>query len=294
MPHGSEARSPMHVLEERPRMEGEPNEEAGAVRPGVGSSEREPDVFLVGTARFGTTSFAARLGEHEHAFVTDPKEPDLFSRDIGSPSAIRDERHYRALFRGATSRQLAVGEGSTTFLRSRVAVPAILERYPAARASSSACATRSTWPVRCMLSMCARDVSRCAPSSARGVYRRSGGRGEACRPTCRSQRISSMWSSARSPRSSRGSCSGSHARGSTRCCSSSACRMTSGRTSPPTADAGRRGATRSAAAAIAFRRVDDGRCAGRCPYFPFPPLRITATGVRTNKIASHQIDQFRT
>ena len=49
--------------------------------------------------------------------------------------------------------------------------------------------------------------------------------------------------------------------------------------------------------------VDDGfllnpvnydRCAGSCPYFPIPPLRITATGVRTNRITSHQIDQFRT
>ena len=124
----------MHVLEERPRMEGEPkDEDVDAVRPVGGSSEREPDFFLVGAPRCGTTSLAAWLREHERAFVTDPKEPDFFSRDIGSPSAIRDERRYRALFRGATSRHVAVGEGSTTYLRSRVAVPAILERYPNAR-----------------------------------------------------------------------------------------------------------------------------------------------------------------
>ncbi|RFF29574.1 sulfotransferase domain-containing protein [Wenzhouxiangella sediminis] len=92
-----------------------------------------PNFFLVGAPKCGTTSLASWLNEHSAVFMCKPKEPFFFSRDIQSPRAAESWSDYRRLFKGAQPGHLAIGEASTTYLRSQVAVPAILERVPSAR-----------------------------------------------------------------------------------------------------------------------------------------------------------------
>lgn len=88
-----------------------------------------PDFMIIGAPKCGTTSLAAWLGAHPGIFMASPKEPVHFSTDIATVGAIRDSAAYEALFSAAGAAQRS-GEASTTYLRSRVAVPAVLARRP--------------------------------------------------------------------------------------------------------------------------------------------------------------------
>ena len=59
------------------------------------------------------------------------KEPHFFNRD--GPDGVRTLREYEYLFLGATARHSAVGEASTHYLFSKIAVPQILEYSPESR-----------------------------------------------------------------------------------------------------------------------------------------------------------------
>lgn len=104
---------------------------------------RPPDFFLVGAPKCGTTALYAMLGAHPEIFVSPMKEPDFFAADIRKAVAgsralrpgeepIDDWLRYLELFRGATVSQRR-GEGSVSYLASRVAARAIHERCPDAR-----------------------------------------------------------------------------------------------------------------------------------------------------------------
>ena len=93
---------------------------------------RKPDFFLIGAPKCGTTSVAAWLAEHDQVLMCTPKEPFFFCTDIAAQRAARSWEAYLRLFDGAAGAR-AVGGASTSYLRSRVAVPAILERVPSAR-----------------------------------------------------------------------------------------------------------------------------------------------------------------
>jgi hypothetical protein len=99
-----------------------------------------PDFLVIGAARSGTTALTSFLGEHPDVFVSTPKEPHFLAFPDGAPRfvglgdddlinriAVRDERAWRALFRGRTERRR--GEGSvTTLAYPDAAIPAI-ERF---------------------------------------------------------------------------------------------------------------------------------------------------------------------
>ena len=91
-----------------------------------------PNFFLIGAPKCGTTSLALWLTEHPQVFMCAPKEPFFFCTDIEAYRAARTWQEYCRLFDGADG-ACAVGEASTSYIRSRVAVPAILERLPQAR-----------------------------------------------------------------------------------------------------------------------------------------------------------------
>jgi|SRR5688572_17341842 len=115
---------------------------------------RAPDFFLVGAPKCGTTALYAMLGAHPGIFVSPVKEPDFFAADIkaaiaGSnqpPPRLRrsaeasakaedpasEEREYLELFSGAAPAQ-RLGEGSVSYLASRVAASSIHEWCPDAR-----------------------------------------------------------------------------------------------------------------------------------------------------------------
>jgi hypothetical protein len=94
---------------------------------------RRPDLFMIGGPKCGTTSFQEYLAEHPRIFMSEPKEPCYFDKDIPFPSSPRNDAEYMRCFAGADDRHALIGEASTNYLYSKVAVANILAFNPAAR-----------------------------------------------------------------------------------------------------------------------------------------------------------------
>lgn len=93
---------------------------------------QKPNVFIIGAAKCGTTSLATYLGQHRQIFMCDPKEPFFFNTDM-SWRGVPSEQHYLSLFEEATESHIAIGEASTSYLYSDIAVPNILAFCPDAK-----------------------------------------------------------------------------------------------------------------------------------------------------------------
>jgi hypothetical protein len=99
---------------------------------------REPDFFLVGAPKCGTTALYEMIGAHPEVFVSPVKEPDFFAADVVAAvpalggRAVTEWSAYLELFQQAGA-ALAVGEGSVSYLSSAVAAGGIHARCPAAR-----------------------------------------------------------------------------------------------------------------------------------------------------------------
>lgn len=93
---------------------------------------KKPNFFIVGAPKCGTTSLAAWLSEHPNVFMSNPKELDYFDHDRRKGYSD-DLARYERFFANARAEHLAIGEASTGYLRSRVAVDEILKYAPAAR-----------------------------------------------------------------------------------------------------------------------------------------------------------------
>lgn len=88
--------------------------------------------FIIGAPKCGTTSLSSWLSSHPNIFMCSPKEPYFFCTDIHSIRAASTLEEYKKLFMGVKVSHLAIGEASTTYLRSFIAVPSILKIYPEA------------------------------------------------------------------------------------------------------------------------------------------------------------------
>lgn len=88
----------------------------------------EPNFFILGAPKCGTTSLSKWLREHPQIFVPQDKEPFFFNTDHGH-RGITEWSDYRALFVGAGPEHRAVGEGSVLYLYSDVAVESIESRF---------------------------------------------------------------------------------------------------------------------------------------------------------------------
>lgn len=93
---------------------------------------KKPNFFIIGAPKCGTTSLAAWLSEHPQVYVSDPKEPDYFDHDRRKGYSD-DLARYEGFFDHVTEGHVAIGEASTGYLRSRVAVEEILRYSPAAK-----------------------------------------------------------------------------------------------------------------------------------------------------------------
>ncbi|MBW1738038.1 MAG: sulfotransferase domain-containing protein [Deltaproteobacteria bacterium] len=91
---------------------------------------KTPNFFIIGAPKCGTTSLAAWLGEHPNIYMSPIKEPWFFCRDIYQ--GIKTWEEYLQLFQNANPKQSRIGEASTSYLFSRVAVPAIEEKFQGA------------------------------------------------------------------------------------------------------------------------------------------------------------------
>lgn len=91
-----------------------------------------PDFFIIGAPKCGTTSLADWLSQHPGIFMCRPKEPHYYSPELVAYPAARSKVEYENLFADARSCQI-IGEASTGYLRSKNAVPRILEDNPTAK-----------------------------------------------------------------------------------------------------------------------------------------------------------------
>ena len=99
-------------------------------------AHRRPNLFILGAPKCGTTALSSYLSEHPNVFMSTPKEPFFWSDDI--PISRHELRPpslsaYLALFARAPAHASVLGEASTRYLRSTVAVRQIEANCPDAR-----------------------------------------------------------------------------------------------------------------------------------------------------------------
>lgn len=93
----------------------------------------EPNFFIIGAPKCGTSAMHEYLAKHPQVFMTDVKEPHHFSTDMPGRNGYFCPIEYRELFKNATSKHLVRGESSVYYLYSRVALSRIVTQYPDAK-----------------------------------------------------------------------------------------------------------------------------------------------------------------
>ena len=91
---------------------------------------RAPNFFIIGAPKSGTTALSQYLRDHPNIFFSGVKEPHFFDLDTSKRLKL-DLQTYLSLFAKARPElHIAVGEGSTGYLFSKVAVSEILKFNP--------------------------------------------------------------------------------------------------------------------------------------------------------------------
>jgi hypothetical protein len=93
----------------------------------MGNNFKKPNFFIIGAPKCGTTSLFNYLKTHPDIFLASIKEPGYFATDRFR--RVFDEESYFKLFERAKKYKV-VGEASTKYLYSEVAVKNILEFNP--------------------------------------------------------------------------------------------------------------------------------------------------------------------
>ncbi len=96
---------------------------------------KRPNFFIIGAPRCGTTALYTYLGEHPNIFMPEIKELHFFSSDFpGLQKVVSGSLEgYLGVFAGAGEHHLAIGEASTHYLYSKVALTRIREFDPSAK-----------------------------------------------------------------------------------------------------------------------------------------------------------------
>ncbi|NEP15031.1 MAG: sulfotransferase domain-containing protein, partial [Symploca sp. SIO2C1] len=87
----------------------------------------KPNFFIAGAPKCGTTAMAEYLRRHPNIFMSLPKEPHYFAEDFPKIRSIQTLKQYMELFNQVTPEHLIVGEASTTYLYSSVALKNIYQ-----------------------------------------------------------------------------------------------------------------------------------------------------------------------
>lgn len=91
--------------------------------------KKEPNFFIIGAPKSGTSSLASYLSMHENVFFTKPKEPWFFSFPEFPGPFKNNFNSYLSLFKNVKNHHTAIGEGSVYYLHSNHAVKDILQRF---------------------------------------------------------------------------------------------------------------------------------------------------------------------
>lgn len=95
--------------------------------------QTKPNFFIVGAPKSGTTALSEYLRRHPRIFMSRPKEPFFFCSDFPRLPGPKSLDEYLSLFAGVSSEALAIGEASTLYLFSEVAIDRIQAFDPAAQ-----------------------------------------------------------------------------------------------------------------------------------------------------------------
>ena len=98
--------------------------------------KRKPNLFIVGAPKCGTSALAEYLKQHPQVFICEPKEPFFWSSDYPGLRArhqMDSPQRYVSLFENANDSHAMIGEGSTNYLRSKVAIRNIMKFNPDAK-----------------------------------------------------------------------------------------------------------------------------------------------------------------
>lgn len=90
---------------------------------------REPNFFIVGAPKCGTTAMYSYLSQHPDIFMPEIKEPHFFGSDLYAPYFIRNKEKYLSIFAEAKNEK-RVGEASVWSLYSKCAADEIKALYP--------------------------------------------------------------------------------------------------------------------------------------------------------------------
>ena len=93
----------------------------------------KPNFFILGAPKCGTSSLVTWLSEHPNIFISPIKEPNFFNIDLPNPSRPRNLKEYEKLFDNVNSEHIAIGEASTSYMRSTAAIKEILTYSPDAK-----------------------------------------------------------------------------------------------------------------------------------------------------------------
>lgn len=95
---------------------------------------KKPNLFIVGQPRTGTSALHAALDQHPNIFMSIPKEPVYFAKDLHAESDLfhkkpkyfhfRAENHYLKIFKQCVHEKIA-GESTAVYLYSKVAAKEI-------------------------------------------------------------------------------------------------------------------------------------------------------------------------
>ena len=88
-----------------------------------------PDFVIAGAPKCGTTALYEYLRDHPQVFMTTPKEPHYFAKDLYSPHYITEESKYLRLFDSAP-KEAVRGEASVHYMFSNCALDNLLHHNP--------------------------------------------------------------------------------------------------------------------------------------------------------------------
>lgn len=98
------------------------------------SGMKKPNLFIVGGPRCGTTALYSYLKTHPQICMSDFKEPNYFSDDLGPQvRQCTTEARYLANFCGLGEHHTVIGEATVFYLYSKTAIPNIKKFNPDAK-----------------------------------------------------------------------------------------------------------------------------------------------------------------
>jgi len=90
-------------------------------------TKKQPNCFIIGAPKCGTTALASYLNDHENIFVSDPKEPHYFATDLPGYDACKSKKNYEQIFMKVNNKHKIICEASVFYLYSKNAIKNIYE-----------------------------------------------------------------------------------------------------------------------------------------------------------------------